>query len=111
MATRANIKIIGDSEIFLYKHFDGNPNYLGEDLKRIMSNILIFSPSNYNGLAKVIMQHCRGNIEYCDKEHGDISYLYVIDLNIKDMYVYKVNYKYDNDNPLKYKKSYRLINI
>lgn len=108
MGTRASIKIIGDKEVILYKHYDGGPNYLGEDLKHVLS-VLNFSTNNSEYFAKYIINNCHGKIEYTDKEPGDISYLYVINLNTKEMDAYKLKYKYYNGNPLNYTKTYCLI--
>ena len=54
MGTRASIKIIGDKEVILYKHYDGNPNYLGEDLKNVLS-VLNFITNNSEYFAKYII--------------------------------------------------------
>lgn len=119
MSTRANIIIKDEySKIILYRHSDGYPECAGEDLKDFVKDYT-------NGLMRLdAMQSAgwlivRGNKEYKAGEkpsndkfsgwkvgayepttgiHGDIEYLYTIDLakrtlTCKDVYSKKIEFK------------------
>lgn len=117
MSTRANIKIISENgQSCLYKHFDGYiKDGLGDFLKTHISDILSYNncdeckeyiKSLYNSKQD---RNEIDTIDDTDNEHGDNKYLYVINLNSKEFDMYRVKYKYYNDNPLNYTKTYHLI--
>ena len=71
--TRANVIVKkGDRELIFYRHYDGYPEGLGEDLKQC------FVPDPTYTLFNII-EYC--NLEITDSIHGDIEYLYTIDLD------------------------------
>lgn len=119
MATRANIKIISENgQSHLYKHYDGYvKNGLGDFLKTHISNILSYNDCNECKEYIKSLYNSKSDrneidiIEDTDNEHGDNKYLYVINLNSKEFDMYRVTYKYYNDNPLNYTKTYHLIQI
>lgn len=93
MATRANIKIIGfNATAYLYKHNDGYPNGLGNDLKQFIAEHGYFSYNYYPFMYKLLKTY--PNIEETNSIHGDISYLYVIDLVNKTIECFKCEYEY-----------------
>lgn len=84
MSTRCNI-IVKDryDRFWLYHHHDGYPEGVGEDLKKRMTKVFnewsgnrLYSEDIVNMLVK------DGDDEYeiTTSEHGDIEYLYTIDL-------------------------------
>lgn len=94
MSTRANIKIIGDNATsYLYKHNDGYPNGLGNDLKQFIVDNGYFTENYYPFSDKLIKTY--PNIEETNSIHGDISYLYEIDLTNKTFKCFRCNYKYE----------------
>lgn len=93
MATRANIKIIGsNATVYLYKHNDGYPDGLGNDLKQFIADNGYFSYNYYPFMYKLLKTY--PNIEETNSIHGDISYLYLIDLTKKTLECFKCEYKY-----------------
>lgn len=75
MSTRANVIVKkGDRSLYFYRHCDGYPEELGEDL----IDCLVSDPVDtlFN-----IIENC--NLELTDSIHGDIEYLYIIDLDGK----------------------------
>ena len=117
MSTRANIKIISENNhSCLYKHFDGYiKDGLGDFLKSHISNILSYNDCDKCKEYIKSLYNSKQNrneidtIDDTDNEHGDNKYLYVINLNSKEFDMYRVTYKYYNDDPLNYTKTYHLI--
>jgi hypothetical protein len=94
MSTRANIKIIGFNAIaYLYKHNDGYPDGLGNDLKQFIAEHGYFSNNYYPFTYKLLKTY--PNIQETHSIHGDISYLYEIDLTNKTFKCFRCNYKYE----------------
>lgn len=94
MATRANIKIIGNNATaYLYKHNDGYPDGLGNDLKQFIAEHGYFSYNYYPFMYTLLKTY--PNIEETNSIHGDISYLYEIDLTNKTFKCFRCNYKYE----------------
>lgn len=103
MSTRANIKIVGESgqTTFLYRHCDGYPSGLGDELADFISNqcyelddVDEGEPVDTDDYARKIILELGDDIEFTTDIHGDIAYLYVIDLVEKDYSMYKVTYDY-----------------
>lgn len=108
MATRANIKIIGfDATSYLYKHYDGYPDGLGNDLKQFIADNGYFTENYYPFSDKLIKTY--PNIKESNSIHGDISYLYVIDLTKKTLECFKCNYEY-GEFP-KYTRTYNKVEL
>lgn len=98
MSTRANIKIIGESyqTTILYRHCDGYPLGLGAELDDFVSNHG-YEPIYTDAYAKEIIESLGDDIEFTTGIHGDIEYLYVIDLVEKKYSMYKVTYDYNKN--------------
>lgn len=95
MATRANIKIIGESyqTTILYRHCDGYPSGLGVELNNFVSNNG-YEPIYTDAYANEIIKSLGDDIEFTTRIHGDINYLYVIDLTKKTLECFKCEYEY-----------------
>ena len=121
MSTRCNI-IIEDSsdKLFFYRHSDGYPEETGKDLKEFVSNYKTGNYRDnvsqsagwliIRGREQMMSQHIRiskllndnltsrmydwkvGYYEPTTGLHGDIEYLYQINLSKKTLCTYKVNY-------------------
>ena len=81
MGTRANINLIhGDTNIWLYRHYDGYPSETGYNL----ASLLIHNPSFKKFFNSLISQKYNPNeinnekpvYEITNGKHGDIDYLY-----------------------------------
>ena len=93
MSTRANVKIIGKhGTVFLYRHCDGYPEGLGEELKYFIQDHEFFTSDAKEFAEKLI--NTDSNLELTDREHGDIEYLYVIDLEEKSFECLGITYDY-----------------
>lgn len=108
MATRANIKIIGSNEtVYLYKHNDGYPDGLGNDLKQFITDYGYFSYNYYPFTYKLLKTY--PDIKETNSIHGDISYLYVINLRKKTLECFKCQYEY-GEFP-KYTRTYNKVEL
>jgi hypothetical protein len=99
MSTRANILIKDSSDfLFFYRHSDGYPECTGESLREFVKGYAEKYRSNVMQSAGWLVIH--GNKEYSDNQHngwkvgayepttgshGDIDYLYEIDLENKTL--------------------------
>lgn len=106
MATRANIIIrenMSGTEVVLYSHYDGYPECVGQDLKNTLSDFCqtekwSINPSN---LTAAIMSSTDFHYEYEYKNkseeispiHGDIEYLYIIEIGLRNQDVKLACYK------------------
>ena len=106
MPTRANIIIRENTtgtEVVLYSHYDGYPDGVGKDLKNTLSDFCQtekwhINPSN---LTAAIMTSNTFNYiyEYKNKSeeispiHGDIEYLYIIEIGLRNQDVKLACYK------------------
>jgi len=113
MSTRANIIIKdSDAKLIFYRHSDGYPDYTGKDLKDFVKGYTngSFRDNAIQSAGHLIL---RGHQEYkkytsmdwkvgayepTDSIHGDIEYLYTIDLEkrvltCKDVYSKKIEFK------------------
>lgn len=105
MSTRANIKIIGfNATSYLYKHHDGYPDGLGNDLKQFITDNGYFSKNYYPFMYKLLKTY--PDIQETNSIHGDIKYLYVIDLINKTIECFKCEYEYPN-----YTKTFNKIEL
>ena len=72
MSTRANVIVKkGDRKLIFYRHCDGYPDGLGEELKNCIASNPVDTLFN-------IIENC--NLELTNSVHGDIEYLYILDL-------------------------------
>lgn len=98
MATRCNIIIKGKScgknvKTMLYRHWDGYPTCTGVELMELLNkqtSDCIYFDGFINSMIK------EGNTyEYSSTIHGDIEYLYTIDLTKRKIYVQTVGYDWE----------------
>ncbi len=88
MATRSNIKIVtGETELWIYRHWDGYPEVTGVDVATKLEEsktMTQFVSSLLND------KNERGDHQYevTTEMHGDIEYLYTIDV---DCYMFRNN--------------------
>lgn len=76
MATRCNIQINDpNTEIWLYRHWDGYPEVTGEDMKDYLRYMM---PETASQLAEAIVNNDSEHYRYTKSQHGDIEYLYQI---------------------------------
>lgn len=115
MSTRANILLLETGEkLWLYHHWDGYPSYLGYKLMEIMKTYKERKYLDIYELANEMIKNKDDNgFEITSKRHGDIEYLYVINVENKtidcigtdfdntynDKKLFSV--KYDNDDEIK----------
>lgn len=98
MSTRGNViyRKNKEIEIIYYSHTDSYPSGLGEDLKEVLD---VVTKNNTQSSFTHTLTHKLPYIEQCNRVHGDIDYLYVID-ETKSDFVFR-SFKYDmfNDEP------------
>ena len=103
MSTRANIIIKENTtgtEVVLYSHYDGYPNGVGLYLKNTISKFCDFEKDHINptNLTAAIMSSNTFNYEceydtYNTPIHGDIEYLYIIEIGLRNQDVKLACYK------------------
>lgn len=107
MATRCNIIIKGKScgknvKTMLYRHWDGYPTCTGVELMDLLNkqtSDCIYFDGFINSMIK------EGNTyEYSSTIHGDIEYLYTIDLTKRKIYVQTVGYDWEKSEQILHKK-------
>lgn len=107
MATRCNIIIKGKScgknvKVIIYRHWDGYPSCTGKELQDLLnkqSADYIYFDGFVNSMIK------EGNTyEYSSTIHGDIEYLYTIDLTKRKIYVQTVGYDWEKSEQIFHKK-------
>jgi len=109
MSTRANIVFLDGKirELWFYRHSDGYPKGALPLLKTFMAKVakgeIRDNPSQSAGWL-VVLGHCEyeiegtrdgwkvGSIEPTDAMHGDIEYLYELNLKAREINVYVVGY-------------------
>jgi hypothetical protein len=102
MSTRCNIIIQGpnDDYTILYKHHDGYPDGVGEELVKMLSTIEIHSDCYSYDIASEIEDR-NGNYELEKGQgtiHKDIEYLYVLKTSEQKLYCYSISFGY-NEKP------------
>lgn len=101
MSTRANIKIIkGDYTVWLYHHHDGYPTYLGAFLLwRFLDKLE--NSMNYLDLCKVVNSLIKDKVddefEYTTGMHGDIEYLYELNLDNRTLKCFEASFIEEKD--------------
>lgn len=95
MSTRCNIIVQdADSKYTLYHHCDGYPEYVGVCLyKALYERIQKHKYEAFeivNMLVKAQLEGIDTSYELTFGLHGDIEYLYVVDLNFKTIRCYSV---------------------
>lgn len=91
MSTRCNIIVRGKGKrTTLYRHYDGYPDYTGEDLKKALSET--GTPYVCEFATKLIQRNDHGRFFYelTDGIHGDIEYLYVVRLVSRRIDCYEI---------------------
>lgn len=92
MATRAHIRIYYDDKvIMLYHHFDGYPDGIGSDLKKVVDEIYKNDIFAINKLIKGKLITNDLTYELTDCLHGDEEYVYVIDCRDKTIKCFRRN--------------------
>lgn len=106
MSTRANIKIVeGEKVTWLYHHHDGYPTYLGAFLmwrlynKLNNQNCYLNTYDIVNGLIK---DKVDDEFEYTSEMHGDIEYLYVIDVDKRTLKCFEMDFVADPNDKFNY---------
>lgn len=107
MSTRANIKIVdGKDELWFYRHSDGYPegtmptlnkflNLLKEgkirnNLSQSAGWLILIGAEEYGIDIKNVKDWKVGAYEPTTRQHGDIAYLYIIDLEKKTIEIEEV---------------------
>lgn len=105
MSTRCNIKIIDkDCEVILYHHHDGYPAGVGADLfdkfnaKLKDKNCYLSAEDIANSLIKDPKDD---EYEWTSDIHGDIEYLYEIDLVKRELRCFPVDWTGENWDVMK----------
>lgn len=81
MSTRANIVLQEKgSTLWLYHHFDGYPAYLGKKLMDIMLQHQRDYSDIFDIANEMIKDKEDDDFEITKGQHGDIAYLYLIDI-------------------------------
>lgn len=102
MSTRCNIKLIEkDRTIWLYHHHDGYPRYLGAFLLTKYHNTFQNNDRYidiYDIANELIKDSKDDEFELTSGMHGDIEYLYEIDVDKREIRCFEVGYeKQGND--------------
>ncbi len=114
MSTRANIIITdGQTTLYFYRHSDGYPKETGADLVEFCkgySKHLRDNPNQsggwliihgHNSMEKYAGYEWKvGNYEPTDKLHGDVEYIYVINLETRKIECYQPTRKFWDDSSL-----------
>ena len=106
MSTRANIVMTdGETKLWAYRHSDGYPRCAGESLIEFckgyktgkmrgnpiqsMGHLILHGHNEYKSAGLLESDYMKwkiGAYEITDGEHGDIEYLYTIDLDAKKLF-------------------------
>lgn len=103
MSTRANIILqSGTMKKYLYRHCDGYPEITLASLQRFLRQVEAKEIENISEVEEYLidfgrreyeksgLHNCYGAYEPTTGLHGDIEYLYIIDLNEKSIEVKKI---------------------
>lgn len=96
MSTRCNIIVQdGDSKYTLYHHCDGYPEYVGLCLYKALNERIQRNDYSAVDVVNMLMKHRLDDIdesyELTTGLHGDIEYLYIIDLMTKTITCHAVD--------------------
>lgn len=94
MGTRANVKIVDENEtVWIYRHYDGYPSAVLPDLKGFVEELKENNIVNAEEASSYLLAN--DNYENTDQQHGDIEFLYTV--NVKDRSVSSVSMFIDLD--------------
>jgi len=93
MSTRANIILeeMGN-HLWLYHHCDGYPSYLGKHLMEFMSTKHKKDYADIYDIANELFKNDDNGFELTQKRHGDIEYLYIINIENKTIECIKTGF-------------------
>ena len=107
MSTRANIVLQEKGyTLWLYHHCDGYPSYLGRKLMQIMENHKKDYSDIFDIANEMIKDKEDNGFEITNGQHGDIEYLYLIDIQDKEITCFRPDEsllkssKYDSDTDI-----------
>lgn len=108
MATRCNIIVKGKScdknvKAIIYRHWDGYPSCTGVELQDLL-NKQSADYINFDLFVNGLIIHESKSYEYSSSIHGDIEYLYTIDLTKRKIYVQTVGYDWEKSVQIFHKK-------
>ena len=91
MATRANIQIRSSGKsVWLYRHWDGYPSWLGVHLGRILDKDVRGRGFDIYQVASVLIKDEEDKgFELTGGKHKDIEYLYAIDIDTGKISVWR----------------------
>lgn len=97
MSTRCNI-IIKDkyNEFWLYHHHDGYPEGVGADLTKRM-NSAFEKDLDLSDVVNMLIKDIDDEYEITTGEHGDIEYLYKIDVDRKTLSYQAVSHHWEEN--------------
>lgn len=107
MATRCNIIVKGKSceknvKALIYRHWDGYPSCTGVELQDLL-NKQCADYIYFDGFVNSMIKE-GDTYEYSSTIHGDIEYLYTIDLTKRKIYVQTVGYDWEKSEQIFGKK-------
>jgi hypothetical protein len=104
MSTRCNIIVRRSDENFtvIYHHFDGYPDGVGKELPKILSDFEITEETTPIILSQYIQSIDREyeHEPYAQNVHGDIEYVYIIDLNKSILKCYSIYFDYSDNRDI-----------
>ena len=98
MSTRCNI-IVKDKydKFWLYHHCDGYPEGVGADLVKRFQGLFEKDEKYFaEDICNELIKDSSDNYELTGGEHGDIEYLYTLDLERKELYYRQVSRTFSN---------------
>lgn len=106
MSTRANLIVeYKDKQKFYYKHHDGYPkNGFGDDILNFLNIYNTNEPYEWtfeNVVGLIDIGVLGYKLEDTDSIHGDISYVYILDVLAKSLECQHWEFVYNEQEPLK----------